>query len=268
MKNFENEKIVSKAFSNQSVLFDELYDTNYLVSYSRRIIRDELLRNLKASDEILELNAGTGTDAIFLAQHGFNVMATDVSPGMIQILRQKILAHHLQSKIQTELCSFWDVDKLTEKQFDLIYSNFGGLNCTDKLNELLPLLMNKLKPGGRAVFVVMPVFCLWERIMFLKGNVQLALRRRNGRAARARIEGEYFNVWYYNPDYMIKALQGYARLQRLQSLSLFVPPSAHRNFNKRYPQLLTILEKVDSLLTTRWPFRNWGDYVIITFEKV
>ena len=267
MKDATNENTVSKAFTNQSVIFDELYDSNYLVSYSRKIIRSELMRNLKPGNEILEINSGTGTDAIFLAQSGFRVTATDVSPGMVSIINHKISTLKLQSQVSVKQCSFWDLNKVESKQFDLLYSNFGGLNCTDKLNELLPQLMDRLKPGGVAVLVIMPVFCLWERIMILKGNMRLAFRRRRGKAASAHIEGEYFKVWYYNPSYIIQALKGQATLTRLQSLSLFVPPSAYRQFDRQYPKLLKWLEKMDALLTTRWPFRNWGDYVIITFQK-
>jgi hypothetical protein len=103
--------------------------------------------------------------------------------------------------------------------------------------------------------------------MFLFGNTKIAFRRRKGKPARAHIEGEYFDVWYHNASDVVKAIEGKATLIRQQSLSLFVPPSAHRDFDKKYPRLLHWLEKLDAACTLRWPFRNWGDYLILTLEK-
>lgn len=267
MRNVENEWVVSKAFSNQSSVFDELYDSNYLVNYARRIIRKTALSLLPENGKILEINSGTGTDAVYFASQGFHVTATDISPKMIEIIQNKVATLDLHHPINVRKCSFWDLDDLDDQKYDLVYSNFGGLNCTSDLDQVLDKLINKLKPGGKAVLVIMPVFCPWERITLLFGNTRIAFRRRNGKSTKAHIEGEYFDVWYYNPSYVVKAIKGKAKLIRLQSLSLFVPPSAYRTFDKKYPRLLYLLEKLDVVFTQIWPFRNWGDYVILSLEK-
>lgn len=267
MRNVENEWVVSKAFSNQSSVFDELYDSNYLVNYARRIIRKTALSLLPENGKILEINSGTGTDAVYFASQGFHVTATDISPKMIEIIQNKVATLDLHHLINVRKCSFWDLDDLDDQKYDLVYSNFGGLNCTSDLDQVLDKLINKLKPGGKAVLVIMPVFCPWERITLLFGNTRIAFRRRNGKSTKAHIEGEYFDVWYYNPSYVVKAIKGKAKLIRLQSLSLFVPPSAYRTFDKKYPRLLYLLEKLDVVFTQIWPFRNWGDYVILSLEK-
>jgi len=267
MNDIKNEAIVAQAFSNQSFVFDELYDSNYLVNYSRKIIRNEVLRLLPGHGEILEINAGTGTDAVYFASLGYPVTATDISPRMVDNIHRKVDAGNLRHLVEVKQSSFWNLDGL-DKKYDLLYSNFGGLNCTDHLDQLLHKLMDHLKPGGKAVLVIMPVFCPWERMMLLKGDTRIAFRRKKGKPTKAHIEGEFFNVWYYNPSYVINAIKGNARLLRLQSLSLFVPPSAYPVFNRKYPRLLALLEKLDSLLTTRWPFKNWGDYVILSLEKI
>ncbi len=267
MRNYHNEAVVARAFDNQSCLYDELYDSNYLVNYSRNIIRAELLRQLTPGDEVLELNAGTGTDAIFLGSRGFRVQATDISERMVSVMKQKVIQHRLTDFVNTRQCSFWDIEELDQKKYDLVYSNFGGLNCTDHLDKLLLKIVKKVKPGGKAVLVLMPVLCPWERAMLLFGNTKIAFRRRRGKSTRAHIEGEYFDVWYHNASDVVKAIKGKATLIRQQSLSLFVPPSAYRTFDKKYPRLLSWLERLDAACTLRWPFRNWGDYLILTLEK-
>ncbi|HTB25269.1 MAG TPA: hypothetical protein VK711_07850, partial [Puia sp.] len=80
--NYYNEQLVSAAFNGQSLVFDELYSTNSIIQYKRERVRDHLIKNLKPGSHILELNAGTGDDAIFLAQKGYHVHATDISSGM------------------------------------------------------------------------------------------------------------------------------------------------------------------------------------------
>jgi ubiquinone/menaquinone biosynthesis C-methylase UbiE len=267
MRNYNNEAVVARAFDNQSCIFDELYDSNYLVNYSRNIIRAELLRQLPVGGEVLELNAGTGTDAIFLGSRGFRVQATDISERMVSVMKQKVIHHRLTDVVTTRQCSFWDIEELDQKKYDLVYSNFGGLNCTDHLDKLLLKIVRKVKPGGKAVLVLMPVLCPWERAMILFGNTKIAFRRRRGKSTRAHIEGEYFDVWYHNASDVVKAIEGKATLIRQQSLSLFVPPSAYRTFDKKYPRLLSWLERFDAACTLRWPFRNWGDYLILTLEK-
>jgi len=267
IRDLQNEKTVAQAFSRQSVIFDNLYDSNYLVSYSRKIIRSEFLRIAPPSGNVLELNAGTGTDAIFFATKGFRVTATDVSSKMVEVTKEKIAKHNLQNNVNVQLCNFWDIDQLDSIQYDVVYSNFGGLNCTDNLNQLLPKILGKLKPGGKALLVLMPVFCPWERMMLLVGNGKVGLRRRRNKSTVAHIEGEYFRVWYYPASYIKKALRNEAKVIRQQSLSLFVPPSSYRDFYKKYPRLLRILEKIDALVCSRWPFKNWGDYLILTIEK-
>jgi ubiquinone/menaquinone biosynthesis C-methylase UbiE len=267
MQNLYNETEVEKAFSNQSVLFDNSYDSNYLINYSRKIIRNKVIKLLNAGDEILELNAGTGTDASFFASKGFHVTATDVSPKMVELANAKFRLNNLEKQAHATVCNFWNIDAMDSKQYDFVYSNFGGLNCTDRLDIILDKILSKLKPGGRAFLVIMPVFCPWERIMLLRGNTVVGLRRRANKPALAHIEGVHFKVWYYHPNYIIRALRGKARVTSYQSLRLLVPPSSHENFDKKYPRLLKFLEKIDSMLTPTWPFKNWGDYVMVAIQK-
>ena len=80
--NHINEQQVALAFTGQSAIFDQLYATNGIVAYKRERVRQFLLKYLRPGSRILELNAGTGDDAIFLAKQGHHVHATDISTGM------------------------------------------------------------------------------------------------------------------------------------------------------------------------------------------
>jgi len=145
----DNEVHASHAFSGQSGVFDAQYAGNAIVAYKRQRVREHLLRLAQPGGRILELNSGTGDDAVFLAAQGFRVHATDISEGMQQMLQKKIHDYHLNNRVTTELCSFTRLDALKDRgPYDVIFSNFGGLNCTSELEKVLKDLPGLLKPGG------------------------------------------------------------------------------------------------------------------------
>ena len=133
-----NEQHASLAFSKQSTVFDALYSENAIIQYKRKRVRSHVEKYIPAYSNILELNAGTGEDAIYFAQHRHTVHATDISTGMQQELKKKAYNAGLSTYISTEICSFTQLDKLADKgPYDLIFSNFAGLNCTGELNTVL-----------------------------------------------------------------------------------------------------------------------------------
>src|ERR1044071_10224967 len=90
------EQQAAAAFNKQSAIFDQIYSSNAIIQYKRKRVRDHVEHYLKPNSKILELNAGTGEDAIYFAERGHEVHATDISSGMQQELIQKIKDHHLE----------------------------------------------------------------------------------------------------------------------------------------------------------------------------
>src|SRR4249919_3549534 len=93
-----NEKAAEKAFSKQAAIFDELYSGNIIIQYKRQRVRDHLEQFLKPHSKILELNAGKGEDAVWFAQQGHVVHATDISKGMQEKLIEKVYQNKLEKK--------------------------------------------------------------------------------------------------------------------------------------------------------------------------
>ena len=237
--NSVNEQAVEKAFSKQSVIFDQLYTSNVIIQYKRQRVRDHVTQFIKPNSQVLELNAGTGDDAIWFAQQGHAVHATDVSIGMQETLMAKAKQAFLGTKITTEICSFNDLQNLKSKgPYDLIFSNFAGLNCTGELDKVLRSFASLLKPGGIVTLVILPTFCLWETIMFIRGDFKTAFRRFfSSQGVSANIEGVKFTCWYYNPSYIINHLRGEYDVLSVEGLCTFVPPSYLENFPNKRPAL-------------------------------
>ena len=263
----ENDAKVSRAFGKQSASFDDIYDANPIVGYMRHIIRKEVLSGLHTDDHILEINAGTGTDALFFARLGHSITAVEISPEMVRIAKEKVLHEHFENQITFINKSFEDVREV-EGTFDYIYSNFGGLNCTPNLLKVVDQLVAKLKPGGKATLTIMPPFTLWEKLYVLKGDFKIANRRKSVGPSIAHIEGEYFNCWYYNPKVLIKSLKGRIKDVSVTGLCIFVPPSFMQNFPGKHPRNFKLLAILDRVVAKLPVFNTIGDYFMISFTRV
>ncbi len=267
--NHSSEQIVSAAFDRQSLLFDELYSVNTIIRYKRKRVRNHLMKYLNPDSNILELNSGTGEDAIFFAQNGHRVHATDISAGMQSKLVEKIARQRLNGVVTNEVCSFTALNSLENKgPYDAIFSNFAGLNCTGKLKDVLDSFDFLLKPGGLVVLVMLPRFCLWETLLVLKGKFRTAGRRFfSSKGRKANIEGISITCWYYSPRSIIRTLKNKFKLIGIEGLCTIVPPSYIEKFPERYPGLFSYLCKMENRVKSKWPWKYIGDYYIISFRK-
>ena len=167
------ESLAAAAFSAQAKKFDQIYSKNKIIEYKRERVRSHLKKFINPGDFILELNSGTGEDAIWLANQNCKVHATDISEQMIQVMKQKIESGGWQNLINYEICSFTALENLQQKgPFDLIFSNFAGLNCTGDLDKVLASFSTLLKPNGIVTLVILPQFCLWEFLLIFKENLK------------------------------------------------------------------------------------------------
>ncbi len=264
-----HEQLAAAAFSKQSAIFDDIYSNNKIVQYKRERVRAHVEQFLTAHSSILELNAGTGEDSIYFAQRGHTVHATDIAAGMLEKLKTKVADKGLVNNISVEQCSFLALQDLKNKgPFDLIFSNFAGLNCTDRLPEILRTLPVLLKRRGMVTMVLLPPFCLWELALAVRGNFKSAFRRlgsKNG--AAAHIEGVNFTCWYYKASDVVKAAANEFELVSVEGLCTIVPPSYFEHFADKHPNTFNLLKRKEAQLKTKWPWKNIGDYYIITLRK-
>jgi ubiquinone/menaquinone biosynthesis C-methylase UbiE len=265
-----NEQEVAAAFSEQARDFDDYDAGNTIIRYKRNRVREHVLRYLPAEGSILELNAGTGTDAVWFAERGYRVHATDIAEGMQQRLREKVEVRGLEDSVTAELCSFTALDTLLQRgPYDLIYSNFAGLNCTGELDRVLRSFWPLLRPGGQVTLVILPPFCLWETLMLFRGKFRTAFRRvvSGRKGTRSHVEGHYFRCWYYSPSYVMRHLGRDYDLLSVEGLCTLVPPSYIEGFAEKHPTAYRALRVLENKWKAKWPWRCFGDYYIISFRK-
>jgi ubiquinone/menaquinone biosynthesis C-methylase UbiE len=264
-----NESLAAAAFSAQANKFDQFYSGNKIIEYKRERVRSHLKKLINGGDFILELNSGTGEDAIWLARENCKVHATDISKGMMEILQKKIKNEGLEKLITHEICSFTALEDLKQKgPYDVIFSNFAGLNCSGDLDKVLASFSILLKPNGIVTLVVLPKFCLWEFLLIFNGKFKTATRRFFSKAGRnARVEGHHFKCWYYNPSYIIKQLQKGFKLLSIEGLCTLVPPSYIENFAENHSRAYQFLKAKENKWKEKWPWKYVGDYYIISLQK-
>lgn len=76
-----------RAFDNLATGYDETEERNVLLRRMRYQMWDVLHRTFPAGARLLDLGCGTGIDAVFLASLGYRVVATDLSPAMVERTR-------------------------------------------------------------------------------------------------------------------------------------------------------------------------------------
>lgn len=251
------------------MVYDDYCARNAAVRWARDVIRQQVLAHTASGSAMLELNAGTGEDALFFAQHGRHAHAIDIADGMVVAMAQKSAA--ADASFTTQQLSFTELNCIADPRqavpkYQLVFSNFGGLNCIADLRQVTRHLPPLLVDGAYVVWVVMPPICPWELAQAVRGQFKTAFRRLHPHGTLAHVEGAYFRTHYFTPSQVMHALGPQFRLRGLHGIGVFSPPSFLEGFPQRLPRLFGWLCRCDETLARRWPFNRMGDYIMLTAQ--
>lgn len=143
---------VTQMFDNISGNYDGL---NRVISFGIDVSwRKKVLAMVKAKSpqSILDIATGTGDLAILLSHTDApKIVGLDLSPGMLEVGRKKVLAQGLEKRIEMVL---GDSEQLPfeSDSFDAITVAFGIRNF-ENLEKGLSEILRVLKPGG--IFVIL-----------------------------------------------------------------------------------------------------------------
>jgi SAM-dependent methyltransferase len=231
----------SRAFDHHAGAYAARWDENPLVREMRARVIARCIEYFRPGSHVADLGCGTGEDASALQAAGLRVSAFDVSDGMV--------SHARARGVDARRLGLEDV----EGAFDGALSNFGALNCLDRLDGLAVALRRCLTPGGTAVLVTMSPRCPAEDVALL------ARGRRTRRGARVPVEGVEVPVRWWARRELEQALQGF-RLLHLEGLGVLVPPP---DLGGR-PGLFARLDR----LAGRAPaLRHLGDHTLTVWRR-
>lgn len=256
-------------FDNVASTYDVDFTNSIIGKLQRERVRILFDKNTggNCSLDILEINCGTGEDAIWLSKKGHHVTATDISQRMIDVAISKVEELHLN--IQFERCSFAELNKKFEgKQFDIIFSNFAGLNCINetelkKLNSDFSLL---LKHGGKLIMVLLGKYCWIERMYFmLKRDFKKSKRRAVTSEANLG-NGSTQTTWCYS----VREVQHYFSAFKLighKPVGIIIPPSYIEPLLKRIKFIIPLMQHLERIFSKFSSLSNYGDHVFIVMSK-
>lgn len=256
---------INLGFSSIYEEYETLSKKNDCDIYRRNLIRKHVESFLNPQDTILEINAGSGIDAVYFAKKGHPVLATDIADNSEVYINIKIKTEGLKN-LEFQKLSFTNLKHIENRKFNHIFSNYGGLNCASKLEEIFSQFNHLLLPKGYVSLVIMPKYYPWEMATFLKGNKN-AFRRWKKDGVLADVTDHLIPIYYYSPKQIEKAMGKDFTAVSTKNIGTFYP-SLHYNSFQKYPKTMRFLMRFDSWINSKWITpKGVGDYFIITFQK-
>jgi len=259
-------KAINRGFSKLYDQYESLNKESIIDQYMRQKVYEHIERFLKPNASILELNSGSGIDAFYFAKKGFEITGTDIADGSKLHFEKKIQEYNLRN-VTFKNCSFTNLEAIGTDHFDYVFSNFGGLNCTDSLDKVVESLNRILKKDALVTFVIMGKLYPWDWIYLLKGRVQRALMRLRKGGVYAHIGGEAVKVFYHTPNKVKNEMQKYFDYIKSENLGVFFPSVNHQSITKHTKLIKRLISLDFKVSKSKILPIGIGDYYIITFKK-
>lgn len=267
----ENETIkstlsVARAFDTVAERFEAEFE-NDITCRIRSKVYEVIDQYVPPNSSILDVNCGVGIDPVKLARDGHRVTGLDISPNMIaQALKRAYETKGV--RINFQVGSFEDLSQFSNSSFDLVLSNFGGLNCIQRLDRSSSEVGRVVAPGGHCIAMVMPPVCLWEAVAGLcKFNLGFAFRRLKGQSLATGFHGRTFDVYYHAPRPVRRMFSAQFEVCALLGINIFSPPPHALSFAQNHVKLTSLLRWIDDRLERFPVLRAMGDHYIIMMKK-
>lgn len=255
-------------FDDIAISYDQTFSCSSIGSELRRLSWEMIEQEIIGHGlNILEINCGTGEDALYFAAQGHIVTATDASSKMIQVANDKCQL----SNPKFVVSSFNDLQlNFKEESFDVIFSNFGGLNCANSadLAKTFSEVSSLLKPGGQFIAVVMGSACIWEMAYYLLKRDKRAFRRTNKNGAKTVLGSQIFTTYYYSPAQIKKLSKKFFQSTRQSPLGFIMPPTYVEHYFAKRRGILSFLAKLERSITSFSILSNFADHYMIVLKKL
>lgn len=221
--------------------------------------------NKNKPQHILEINCGTGYDALLLAKHCPYVLATDIAEEMIAVCKQKTTSQ----QPLFEVCGFNNlVARYGNQKFDILFSNFAGLNCVDEkeLEQLQADFASLLKPNGKVIAVFLGKHCFIEKWYFTwKGQKEKANRRNKTTIANLNSKANQTTTCYSTNE--VETIFKQFKIDVTKPIGLFIPPSYLEPLLNKYWFVIPLIKLGEYIFGSRSMFSNHADHVYMEMKK-
>jgi SAM-dependent methyltransferase len=248
-------------FDGLAADYDAAFTRTALGRTLRDVVWEHVDDSFRSCNRILELGCGTGEDAVRLAQRGAEIVATDASPGMISVAREKAQRAGCSSRIEFHCVAMENLaDVLDNRPFDGVLSNFGAINCVRDLPPLVLDLSSRVAIGGKLLWVVMgrtvPFEWAWH---LLRGNWRKAWRR----LAPGGTTWRGLTISYPRVDDVRQMLRPSFTIDRVSPLGVVLPPTDAAGWLERSPRALAALAGAERHAHHCSSLASWSDHYIV-----
>ena len=164
---------VKRRFDELSRTYDELGEA--LECKLEQHLRWELIKKHLPKDKnakILDAGGGTGRTTLPLAKMGYKVTLCDISPGMLNVAREKLSSEGLLDKVESKEADIAHLP-FADEAFDLVACLAGPLSLADSLKAAKELA-RVMKKRGR---LIVDAFGRYQAAMReLSKNPEVALK--------------------------------------------------------------------------------------------
>lgn len=254
-----------QAFDNLAAEYDNDFTNTEIGRLLRSRTHEKLINIFDKGNDLLEINCGTGEDAVFLAQNGMQVTATDASVEMIKLAKEKVSLCGLEHKVFVQHCSFEALDSILEpgRKFDGVISNFGGINCAEDQESLAKLLTKRVKSGGYIYLCVMGRRAPWEWLLLgFKGEFSRIWKRSKG-----NIMWRGQKIRYFTPGEIKRYFISCCDFSNLSGLGFLLPPTYAGSIVSMFPLFFRTLNTIEKLIESVPGVAQLSDHFIIIFKK-
>ena len=257
------------AFDQMAKDYDEVFTRSMIGRTQRNAVWSVATEVFPRGSHVLELNCGTGEDALFLARNGVSVTACDASPEMVDVASSRWRNEAPNARISFNLLP---TERLRELKpattFDGAFSNFSGLNCVADLEQTAADLAALLPLRAPLLLCLSTRFCLWEMLWYaFHGKFRKAFRRCSGHATAQ--SGELtIDVYYPTVRKLERLFWPFFRLRSFTGIGVTVPPSYVEPWIRKHPRLLNSMSTIDKTISALPVFRVLGDHMLLHFERV
>lgn len=257
--------------------YDGEIGSNLIGSRMHAEFRRALLETFRAGQMVFEVGCGTGIEALWLARHGMDVVATDISRGMLEQVELKAKSEGLGERIHCRKLAAREIGILAREfgsgSFDGGYCHAGAINMEPAISRVPPQIHDLIKSGGAFICSVINKTSLFEVLFYsLILRPRKAFRRmdnivpipiaRSGPMSRYVIPARF-----YSPSEIVRIFQDGFTLEATKALEVFLPPS---NLNALYEIIrpaFTPFEILEDWLSGTWPVKMWGHHSLLTLRR-
>jgi SAM-dependent methyltransferase len=262
---------VAMAFDSASEEYDVTIGRNFINALIRQRSLEVLYRLLRKDDVVLEIGAGTGAEAVQVARRVARVVATDISPAMVDLLRKKAAARRMSEKMDAVRVAAADIGEVKNMlpggRVRVVYSFNGALNCEPRLAEFAAELASLVVPGGYFVCSIRNTLCLAEILTYAallrySGMVKRKVQPMMVSVGGADIPSTYYSVGrflgFFRTDFEVVSIMG---------LPAILPPAYLNDYYVRARRVLRVLEGADKTLGSSFPLNRLGDQSLFVLRR-